>query len=161
NEPYTDFLTGETKMLPADSPFPAGMTEHINQFLLSDVYPNGLDYYPNVFESPLMFPLQRQEEARKMLQIARSIAPKTIMDIGSDKGGGLYLWCKAIPSLRSLIACEIRGLPYYQSFENVFTDIRFKWLPYSSTHPHTKLEVSHYLNNSPPQMSTIDILFID
>ena len=116
-----------------DADYPKGMTQEIEQFFLSEESrPAGLDSYDDVFSSHYFFPLQRRRELEKMMQIARSIAPKTVMEIGCDKSGGLYHWCKCLPSVQHVIACEIRGTPYANAFEKAFPKIEFLWLPQSS-----------------------------
>ena len=52
-----------------------------------------------------------------MLAIANKYSPTTIYEIGADKGGGLYHWCMSCPTVKHVIACEIRGLPYKELFE--------------------------------------------
>lgn len=140
-----------------DQPFPSGMTEHIEGLLANDgMYPCGLDYYPHIFDSDLMFPLQRIGEMRWMLSKAWSICPETVLDIGSDKGGGLYHWCKGLTTLKTVIACEIRGLPYASAFEKAFPHIRFLWIEDSSYAPQTVKRVEAFLNDRP-----IDVAFLD
>jgi cephalosporin hydroxylase len=54
----------------------------------------GLDLYTEIFDHPWLFPLQRKAEMAAMMKLARSIEPKTVMEIGSDKGGSFYHWVK-------------------------------------------------------------------
>ena len=53
--------------------------------------------------------------------------PVTVMEIGADKGAGVYHWAKCLPTVRNVIACEIRGLPYCKQFDKAFPDVRFLW----------------------------------
>src|SRR5688572_14395248 len=122
-----------------DAPFPAEMMASIERFF-KEVHPTlswGQDVYPEVFETELFFPLQRQRELARMMQVARTVGghtcptcggdgqetfiklpedprpkgttqrcsqckgfgkvgggPTTVMEIGADKGGGLYHWCR-------------------------------------------------------------------
>ena len=90
-----------------DANFPAGMLDHIERFFSVDGdRPAGLDVYPDVFKTPCFFPLQRMRETEKMIAVARSAEPQVIYEIGTDKGGGLYHWCKCFPLVRRVIACE-------------------------------------------------------
>lgn len=132
-----------------DAPFPDGMMEDIEKFFaLECTRSPGLDVYPSVFETALFFPLQRQAELAEMMREARKVSPRVVMEIGTDKGGGLYHWCKCLPTVRYVIACEIRGCPYKHLFEKNFPAIKFTWLERASLPP-------------PKCPYPIDCLFID
>lgn len=88
----------------------------------------GKTLYPVVFESDMMFPLQRQCELEKMMIIAQETKPETVFEIGTDKAGGLYHWIKCQPTVKNVIACEIRGTPYRELFEKAFPHLNFLWL---------------------------------
>lgn len=140
-----------------DEPFPAQMMPDIERFFESEhTREPGLDLYPDVFDAGLFFPLQRPEELRKMIQIARTRNPQVIYEIGADKGGGLYHWCKCFPDVKRVIACEIRGTPYRYLFEKAFPHIDFLWLEASSYDPDTVSTIDKWLGKD-----LIDILFID
>lgn len=140
-----------------DDPFPVGMVEHINEFLAEDqTRPAGKDCYDEVFADPYMFPLQRRRELVKMIQLARSYLPKVIMDIGSDKCGGLYHWCKCFSHVEKVISCEIRGTPCTEAFEKAFPNTKFLWLPVSSYSRVAAAAVDHFLDDD-----RIDVLWID
>lgn len=140
-----------------DAPFPQGMVEEIEEFLSIDgTRQRGQDIYPAVFETGLFFPLQRKAELASMMREARRIEPKVIYEIGADKGGGLYHWCKCLPSVERVIACEIRGTPYRHSFEKAFPEIEFLWLEESSYTRKAKSQVMEFL-----LQDKIDCLFID
>lgn len=126
-----------------DAAFPAGMLECCKEFLSQE---RTLD---DLFASPLMFPLQRRGEMNAMHAEARRIAPAIVMEIGADKGGSVWAWCKALPTVHRVIACEIRGTPYSHLFEQAFPNIHFQWLPCGSQEAAKRVE--------PP----IDVLFID
>lgn len=130
----------------------------VEQFLAEDyLRPPGHDVYQDCFDSPWFFPLQRREELRRMVQIARSINPTTVMEIGADKGSGLYHWCKALPTVKRVIACEIRGTPYASAFQSAFKHLQFLWLSGDSQGSFTKKTVCEFMLPS----SLIDMLFID
>jgi hypothetical protein len=140
-----------------DEPFPAGMVEEIEKFLANDqIRPPGLDTYDAVFNSNLFFPLQRQAELAEMMRIARSINPVTVMEIGADKGGGLYHWTKCLSTVKNVIACEVRGIPYSGLFHKAFPDKNFIWLLESSHEQSTVSKVQRLLD-----YARIDCLFID
>lgn len=139
-----------------DAPFPIGMVEDIESVFAHDTDPYGLDLYEAVFESGLMFPLQRREEMRAMMRIARSINPKVCMEIGSDKSGGCYHWIKGLKP-EGFIGIEVRGVPYASLFQQHFGKTTKQcWLGESSYDPLTVQSVRHWLGDAP-----IDVLFID
>lgn len=131
-----------------DADFPKDLLPSIEKFFSEDTEPEGLDLYPNVFKEAF-FPLQRQTELKHMITVARKHKPKVIYEIGADKGGSLYHWCKCLLPTH-MIACEIRGTPYKHLFEKHFTNIHFTWIEGPSTIINPLIEL-------PP----IDILFID
>lgn len=140
-----------------DEPFPDDMMDCIKEFFKTERSRGyGLDCYDAVFASNRFFPLQRKNELIEMMRIARSINPNVVMEIGADKGGGLYHWCKCLESVSRVIACEIRGTPYKYEFENAFPYIDFLWIEDSSYDPATVAHVSSWLGKDP-----IDCLFID
>jgi predicted O-methyltransferase YrrM len=137
-----------------DDPFPQGLIECIERFLADDgARPCGKDLYEEVFSTGLFFPLQRQAELAAMIRLARTIQPRTVMDIGTDKGGGLYHWVKCLPTVRTAIACEIRGLPYSHAFCRTFPQVDFRWVDDGS---QSDLALSVAMDCQP-----IDVLFID
>jgi hypothetical protein len=146
-----------------DQPFPEGMLEDIEKFFaLECTREPGKDLYPSVFETALFFPLQRQAELAEMMREARRVKPRVVMEIGTDKGGGLYHWCKCLPTVEDVIACEIRGLPYAELFEKNFPRIRFTWMPFSSrkyTTPSAIVGSINAIQNK--ECDPIDCLFID
>lgn len=179
-----------------DDPFPEGMVEEWAKFLAESHQPE------DVFDTSLMFPLQRRGEWRRMMGVAFKTGPKceacsgtgdhnaagmiescrrchgmgcgpqTVMEIGADKGGGLWTWCKCLPTLKRVIACEIRGTPYSGLFERAFPHIRFLWLPCSSLTDAAVATVKNFLmlhaeqvgedgNAAVMRPAKIDVLFID
>lgn len=117
---------------------------------------DGVGLSNDVFDHGTLFPLQRKAEMWWMLQQANSIQPKVVFEIGADKGGGLYHWCKCIPTVERAIGCEFRGTPYSEEFKKGFSDIDFLFLPKSSYDPSTVSEVKSWLGED-----LIDVLFID
>jgi predicted O-methyltransferase YrrM len=141
----------------SEEKFPEGMLEEIQRFFRDDSSrPAGWDLYPEVFETGYFFPLQRKQELRTMLQAARKVRPRTLLDIGSDKGGGLYHWCKGLPTLRKVISIEIKGTPYAEEFEKAFPQIQFFWIPGSSYEIGNYPKVVKFLEGD-----ALDVLFLD
>lgn len=116
--------------------------------------PYGLDVYDEVFDSPTFFPLQRKKELAWMMQQARKLKPRTVMEIGTDKGGGLFHWIKSLPTVTNVIACEIRGTPYSSLFEQSFPETKFLWMPHCSRTPDLRRTIRKSFGG-------IDCLFID
>lgn len=144
-------------MYPYHDPFPQGMMEEIEQILsLNDRIPCGCDSYDEIFNSRTMFPLQRRRELEKMIRLARSINPQVVMEIGTDKGGSLFHWCKSIDTVQRVIACEIRGTPFMDQFEKSFSNIEFCWVEGSSLETSAIQQVWNWL-----ALTKIDVLFID
>lgn len=133
-----------------DGDFPEGMLEEWELFTSQD-----RDLL-EIFQFGRIFPLQRQAEMLKMLEIEKSIQPTTFMEIGSDKGGSVWAHCKALPSLKRVIACEIRGVPYLSFLQKSFPYIEFLGLNESSLTRQCVNKVREWLGPN-----KIDILFID
>lgn len=138
-----------------DAPFPEGMVEAIEEVLKKPALPDGLDLYPDVFESSFFMPLQRKNELSQMLRIARSVPHSTIMEIGADKGGSVYHWIKGLTPER-MIAVEIRGTPYSHVFDRTFPLVNFCWMEGSSYDASVVGRVKQWLRGH-----TIDVAFLD
>lgn len=138
-----------------DAPFPAGMIEEIEHFLSNNLDTVEDFLIPNVFNTNLFFPLQRKSELREMLRLADRFNSQTIYEIGADKGSGLLHWCK-LPSVKQVIACEIRGLPYQKLFEKHFPNIDFLWIEGSSYSAENISKIRQWLG-----ATKIDAMFID
>lgn len=110
----------------------------------------------DIFHDNTLNPLQRKNESRRMLQIANGCSPETVMEIGADKGGSVYLWLTHCPTIKRMIVCEVRGTPYRYLFEHRFPDVDFLWLPQSSYDLSTHCLVSDWLGDR-----DIDVLFLD
>lgn len=155
-----------------DAPFPPEFLPSVESFLAEDyLRPPGLDSYQACFDSAWFFPLQRRRELERMIQIARQVEPRTVMEIGADKGSGIYHWCKCLEGwVGNVIACEIRGCPYEEVMKRAFPHIRFLFVPGSSRDKHMKAAVKKFVDDSwEPDPSfvggiragMIDVLFID
>ncbi len=124
-----------------------------NLFEQEKNYPE--DSYETIFECNTMFPLQRKREMDRMMEIARSISPQVIFDIGSDKGGPAYAFCRALKPKR-MICCEVRGTPYDTRFVQHFPSTDFLFIEDSSYAISTRVQVHNWLGND-----RIDVLFMD
>jgi len=142
-----------------DKDFPDGMLESIEEFL-DKVHPHlepGRNVYQEVFNTPMFFPLQRQAELAWMMRKARERTPRVVMEIGADKGGGLYHWCQSLaPTVERVVACEIRGTPYATAFERAFPHLDFFWMPCPSRDMVEFGRLRRWLESD-----SLDCLFID
>jgi len=118
--------------------------------------PAGLDSYDDIFRSPCAFPLQRRRELERMIRIARKVEPRVVVDIGTDKCGGLYHWCKCFSTVERVVSIELRGCPCSALFEQHFPTVDFLWIADSSYSDQTVRRVVQFLADQ-----AVDVLFID
>lgn len=138
-----------------DGPLPVGLVDEIRRLIREDHAPSGLDLYPAVFDSPLLFPLQRQAETAAMIALARTISPRVVMEIGADKAGGVLHWLRAFP-LERFVGIEIRGTPYGDVLDAAFPRTECLWIAESSYKPSVVRRVREWLDGD-----RIDVLFLD
>lgn len=143
------------------SAFPPGTSEFWAGLHKADL-PAGRDVYPEIFAGDV-FPLQRTNELAAMMQSARSLAPQVVMEIGSDKGGSFFHWCKSLPTVRRAIAIEYNGIPFIEGFLKLFPTIDFCFVEGSSYEPSNVARVNTFLHdtNEEDKPDFIDCLFID
>lgn len=139
-----------------DAPLPANLEVAWENLLDQEL----LFYKGNfqaMFDDPRCFPLQRKEEMQKMLELAVFSEAKVIMEIGTDKGGGVLGWCSYVrPYLEVMLCCEIRGVPYLAPFKKRFPEVEFHGYEASSYDPTTVEKVKSDLAGR-----KINVLFID
>ncbi len=147
----------EVKSICTDGPLPEGLAEAWSVFLSEEHQPE------DVFRENMLFPLQRVNEWRQMMDVARSVNPRTVMEIGADKGGSLWTWLRCLPDVDRCVACEIRGTPYAEVFESAFPNLEFCWQQRSSLEWDAVSSVAHWLRETCTEERTpkIDVLFID
>lgn len=58
-------------------------------------------------------PIQHPDELRELLLVIDDVNPDTIVEIGTDRGGTLYVWCRATEA-RTVVSCDIN----YNRIEN-------------------------------------------
>lgn len=139
-----------------DAPLPDGLVAEIERVIATDKEPGGRNVYDAVFDSGLMFPLQRKRELDVMIQLARSVDPRVVMEIGTDKAGGAYHWLKAL-DLDLFIGVEIRGVPYAKLLSESFYASQL-WYAASSYDRETVESIRDVLLS---EAYLIDVLFID
>lgn len=140
-----------------DAPMPPQVGPAWDRFMeLNRDLESGRDVYPEIFENGWLFPLQRMRETAKMIAMARTIYPKTVMEIGSDKGGSFFHWVKGLRPSKA-IAIEIRGIPFAESFRTAFPKTEFYFAGGASSYEPAQVRaVRMFLDEE-----KIDCLFID
>ena len=94
------------------------------------------------------------------MQILAKLAPKTVLEIGTGRGGTLYLWSKVAAADGVLISIDLpKGcpewkIPFYKSFGSANQEIHL--LPTNSHDKTTLREVKRI-----PGGRKVDFLFID
>lgn len=140
-----------------DAPIPKEVSGEWERYFETDGQRQpGLDVYGDIFENGYLFPLQRQREMALMMQAARAIEPRVVLEIGSDKGGGFYHWIKGQPSVKRAFAIEVRGVPWGDNFRKAFPEIEFHFYAASSYAQATVDEVRRDLGSD-----AFDCIFID
>lgn len=64
------------------------------------------------------FPIQIREEIQRFLEVAKEIEPKTIVEIGTGKGGTFYLMTKIADKKARLISIDLPGGPFGGGYEH-------------------------------------------
>ncbi len=141
-----------------DNPITAQLQEAWSKFMAVDHQrPAGLDVYSDIFSDGWLYPLQRMNETAVMIRLARSLNPRNVMEIGSDKGGGFYHWIKGLPSVRKAVAIEYSGVPFADAFRYGFPNVDFSFIHGSSYARDTVAQVLEFMGGG--QM--FDCIFID
>lgn len=137
--------------------WPADYLPSVEKFLAEDyLRPSGGDCSLDAINSQWLFPLQRRYELEAMIRIAKRYKPSVVMEIGADKGAGVYQWCKCVTTIKRFIGVEICGTPYAALMEKAFPHIEFLWINESSYDSKIVNQVKEWLKGDP-----IDTLFID
>lgn len=108
-------------------------------------------------------PSQVIKEITKLYELVKSENPKTILEIGTDKGGTLYLWCQAAAEDATIVSIDLssrrRYSPQRRELYAKFiksSSQKIHFLPFSS-HDQSTVEKATSLFNE----KKIDYLFID
>jgi predicted O-methyltransferase YrrM len=103
-----------------------------------------------------LHPLQRRREMEWMLSLAKQrTSCKTVLDIGSDKGGSTWVFARALEPLR-VATVEIRGVPWLERMELMFPCVDFLGIADSSYDVDTVDAVRRWLDGK-----LIDVAFLD
>lgn len=109
--------------------------------------------------------MQNGEEIQKLYEEVVALNPQVVMEIGTAKGGALYLWLQAAHDHATVISIDLPGgefgggypscrRPFYQSFKKPRQTLHL--LQADSHHPSTLQKVKQQIKTQP-----LDFLFID
>ena len=111
----------------------------------------------------IISPTQVIPEVRQLYEAVRAIRPRCVCEIGTDKGGTFYLWCKAATEDATMISVDLpsrgRYSPQRRRLYAHFgkTNLqRLHFVPGDSHSAATYAKVSALLGGEP-----LDFLFID
>lgn len=108
-------------------------------------------------------PSQVMKEITKLFELIKGENPQTVLEIGTDKGGTLYLWCQAAAEDATIVSIDLssrrryspRRRDLYAKFvKSIHQKLHF--LPFSSHEQSTVEKASTLFGNK-----KIDYLFID
>lgn len=108
---------------------------------------------------------QQDEEIRWLFDLVRDLRPRTVLEIGLDEGGTLFLWTRAAASDASLVAVDTRPVGTlgmrapFPLVRRSFAQSRQRIdlvMPADSHDPVTLMRVERSLAGQP-----LDFLFID
>jgi hypothetical protein len=139
-----------------DAPLPPEYLPSVEKFLAGSAGYQSGNSCPAGFESDWMFPLQREKELQRMVRLAWPFAPRTLVEIGADKGSGIFQWCKCLPSLEKVVAIEPRGCPYGPAMAKAFPGIQFLFIGQGSLDRGVGESVYNFVGGK-----GLDVLFID
>lgn len=108
-------------------------------------------------------PYQNPSELIRLTRLIQDQQPKTIVEIGTDRGGTLYVWTQALPSAERFVSIDLPGGDFgggystgRATFYSSFTQKPVTCLRKDSHNPATKKALVNAINHEP-----IDFLFID
>lgn len=127
----------------------------------------------SLFEVPFNFvgrrhfgtisPSQVLKEITKLFELVKSETPQTILEIGTDKGGTLYLWCQAAAENATIVSVDLSSRRRYSpQRRNLYAKFigdsnkKLHFLPFSSHDTSTVDKVKEKFGGR-----EIDYLFID
>ncbi len=110
-------------------------------------------------------PRQNMAEIEALYHEVRALAPERVLEIGTAKGGTLYLWCQAALPGATIVSVDLPGgefggaysplrIPLYQSFAR--EDQQLHLLRADSHRPQTVEKVKELFEHRP-----LDFIFID
>lgn len=118
-----------------------------------------------VFSTPAIAPMQVRSEVRALCEIVRAKRPTTVLEIGTARGGTLFLWCRLADPSATIISADLPEGRYgggygewrvhiYQAFS--LPNQRLHLLRADSHDVSTRYRIEQILHGRP-----LDFLFID
>lgn len=113
----------------------------------------------------ILMPCQIRSEATALISKVRALNPKRVMELGTGKGGNLFLLSRASPADAKIISLDMRGgpfgagypswkIPLLKSFKHGSQEIIL--VDADSHNIETRDKINSILNNE-----KLDVLFID
>lgn len=108
---------------------------------------------------------QKLEELVPLIERVRECPPRVVVEIGTDKGGTLWLWCQLATLDAKIISIDLPGSQIGYGYSEQDTEIFHRWTHgdqqlhclRADSHSHeTKGQLMRILDEDP-----IDLLFID
>lgn len=99
-----------------------------SQTALANTIPEYLDIaFKKSFSSFLIAPMQVRAELQEFLEIVEAEKPKRVLEIGTARGGSLYLFCRVVDPTAKVVSLDLPGgsfglgyatwrVPLYNSF---------------------------------------------
>jgi predicted O-methyltransferase YrrM len=132
-----------------------------------------IEKYGSKFNVPFQFkgnrhfstiaPSQVMKEITNLFELVKSENPKTVLEIGTDKGGTLYLWCQAAADDATIVSIDLSSRRRYSPKRRELyakfvksASQKLHFLPFSSHEQSTVEKASALFGNK-----KIDYLFID
>lgn len=123
------------------------------------------EYGPRPLPPLSIRPFQVFEEILELAKMVRELRPRAVLEIGTAKGGTLFIWCMVSPEDATIISVDLPGglfgggytrwrIPLYKSFAK--PKQRLHLIKADSHDPRTLEKVKRALGGRP-----LDFLFID
>jgi predicted O-methyltransferase YrrM len=74
-------------------------------------YPESLEFSWNSYHS-LIKPAQKKPEIKEFLELIKNRNPKTFLEVGTGKGGTLFLFCSVLSRDAKIVTLDMRGGSY-------------------------------------------------
>jgi predicted O-methyltransferase YrrM len=124
-----------------------------------------LDFFDPQSLGAIFRPLQKLGEIRALVENVRALRPRIVLEIGTNNGGTLFLFCRAAALEATIVSLDLPGglfgggysvlrTPYYKSFAS--SRQRVTLLRMNSHDPSARRAVRSAVGDRP-----IDFLFID
>ena len=100
----------------------------------------GRGYYARINAS------QHDREIKELCQYVQDLNPATIVEIGTRKGGTLYLWCRTNPQVNLIISIDLPGGEFGDGYHANRVKLYQKFV---SDMPKTKMHLLREDSHSP------------